>query len=287
MSARCWSGARWLALALLAAAFAFPLYWTVTMAFKPRPEWNPPGHVVWWPEKPTLDNFTGILGLRAPERSEFLEQPTRSASTPIKNSLLAAGGGTILALVIGVPAAYGIGRFRAGGRLLPFQILQLRMFPPIVLLVPLFFLWAELSLLGTLHGLAIIYAAVTFPFVVWLVRSVLLELPRETAEAAIVDGCTHWGAFFKVVLPQLKGVIAATALFVFILNWTDLLIALVMTDDSTRTAPVFLAFLQADEFERQFGPQAALALILMVPPAILGLFVQRYLVRGLTFGAIR
>jgi multiple sugar transport system permease protein len=118
-------------------------------------------------------------------------------------------------------------------------------------------------------------------------RSFFLEVPRELSEAAIVDGCTHWVAFLKVVLPQVKGGLAATALFVFILNWSDLLLALTLTDEHAKTATVFLNGLQEDEFRLEFGRQAALGLILIVPPALLGLAVQRYLVRGLTFGAVK
>ena len=131
--------------------------------------------------------------------------------------------------------------------MLPFQILQLRMFPPIAIIIPLLFMFVYLHLWDTLWGLVILYGAVTFPFVVWLMRSFFQEVPREISDAAIVDGCTHWGAFFKVVLPQVKGGLAATALFVFILNWSDFLIALVMTQDNARTAPVFLQALQAGE----------------------------------------
>ncbi len=279
--------ARATAVALLAAAFGFPLYWTVTMAFKPGPEWNPPGRVVWVPEHPTLSNFETVLGLKGPEPSPFLQQPTRSAVRPLLNSLAAAGGGTALALAAGLLAAYGLARFRAGGRLLPFLALQLRMFPPILLLVPLFVLWVDLGLWNTLAGLALLYGGLTFPFVVWLMRSFFLDVPREISEAAIVDGCTHWGAFAKAVLPCVKGGIAATALLVFVVNWSDLLVALVMTSDRTRTAPVFLSVLQSDEFEREFGPQAALSILLMVPPVALGLAVRQHLVRGLTLGAIR
>jgi multiple sugar transport system permease protein len=128
---------------------------------------------------------------------------------------------------------------------------------------------------------------VTFPFVVWLMRSFFQEVPREISEAAIVDGCTQWGAFFKAVLPQVKGGLAATALFVFILNWSDFLIALVMTQDKAKTAPVFLSSLQGGGTGQQYGVQAALAMILILPPAIFGLLINRYLVRGLTFGAIK
>ena len=277
---------RWLAILLMAGTFGFPLYWTVTMSFKPQDEWNPPGKIFWYPHQPTVSNFTDILGI-AHESNIFFSGRSRSALTPIYHSLIAAGGGTALALLVGIFAAYGIARFRAGGRLLPFQILQLRMFPPIAIIIPLLFMWVYLDLWDTLQGLIILYAAVTFPFVVWLMRSFFQEVPREISEAAIVDGCTQWGAFFKAVLPQAKGGLAATALFVFILNWSDFLIALVMSQDHSQTAPVYLQALQSGSSGQEYGKQAALAMILIMPPAIFGLSIQRYLVRGLTFGAIK
>jgi multiple sugar transport system permease protein len=277
---------RWLAILLLGGCFGFPLYWTLTMAFKPEDEWNPPGKVFWWPAHWTVSNFTNILGIQG-ETSIFATGRSKSALTPIEHSLIAAGLGTVLALVIGVFAAYGIARFRAGGRALPFQILQLRMFPPIAIIIPLLFMWVYLGLWDTLQGLIVIYAAVTFPFVVWLMRSFFQEVPREISEAAIVDGCTHWGAFFKAVLPVAKGGLAATALFVFILNWSDFLIALVMTQGRAKTAPVYLQALQSGSSGQEYGKQAALAMILILPPAVFGLAIQRYLVRGLTFGAIK
>jgi multiple sugar transport system permease protein len=277
---------RWLAILLLGSTFGFPLYWTLTMAFKPEDEWNPPGKVFWWPANWTLGNFTDILGIQG-ETSIFATGRSRSALTPIEHSLIAAGAGTVLALLVGVFAAYGIARFRAGGRMLPFQILQLRMFPPIAIIIPLLFMWVYLGLYDTLQGLVILYAAVTFPFVVWLLRSFFQEVPREISEAAIVDGCTYWGAFFKAVLPQVKGGLAATALFVFILNWSDFLIALVMTQNHAQTAPVYLQALQSGAAGQEYGKQAALAMILILPPAVFGLAIQRYLVRGLTFGAIK
>jgi multiple sugar transport system permease protein len=256
------------------------------MSFKPLDEWNPPGKVYWVPHNPTVSNYTDILGIQGPS-SGFFSDRSRSALPYIKNSLIAASAGTALALLVGVFAAYGIGRFRAGGRLLPFQILQLRMFPPIAIIIPLLFMWVYLGLWDTLEGLVILYSAVTFPFVVWLMRSFFQEVPREVSEAAIVDGCTQWGAFFKAVLPQVKGGLAATALFVFILNWSDFLIALVMTQDHAKTAPVYLQSLQSGSSGQEYGKQAALAMILILPPAVFGLAIQRYLVRGLTFGAIK
>jgi multiple sugar transport system permease protein len=280
------SPARWLAILLIGATFGFPLYWTVTMAFKPVDEWNPPGKVFWFPHHPTVANFTDILGIQG-STSVFFTSASQSALSPIEHSLIAAGLGTVVALLVGIFAAYGIARFRAGGRMLPFQILQLRMFPPIAIIIPLLFMWVYLGLYDTIPGLIILYGAVTFPFVVWLMRSFFQEVPREISEAAIVDGCSQWGAFFKAVLPQVRGGLAATALFVFILNWSDFLIALVMTTPRTETAPVYLQALQSGASGQEYGKQAALAMILIMPPAIFGLAIQRYLVRGLTFGAIK
>jgi len=291
---------RWAAILLLIGLFGFPLYWIVTMSFKPLPEWNPPGKVYWWPADPTLDNYRGVLNISGGTTSESGEisvsdllgggggeANTNDALPFLKNSAYASVLGTLIALIIGVFTAYGIARFRSGGRMLPFQILQLRMFPPIAIMIPLLFMWVYLGLWDTWYGLAILYGAVTFPFVVWLMRSFFQEVPREISEAAIVDGCTQWGAFFKAVLPQVKGGLAATTLFVFILNWSDFLIALVMTQDKAKTAPVFLSSLQGGGSGQQYGVQAALAVILILPPAIFGLLINRYLVRGLTFGAIK
>jgi multiple sugar transport system permease protein len=277
---------RALGIGVIGAAFLFPLYWMVTMSFKPQEEWNPTGRTIWFPENPTLENYRDILGLKS-QATEFFQASSRDASDPIIHSLVAAGGGTLLAMVVGLFAAYGIARFRAGGRLLPFQILQLRMFPPVAIIIPLLIMLAYLKLFDTYWGLWLVYAAITFPFVVWLMRSFFQELPREIGEAAIVDGCTQWGAFFKAILPNVKGGIAATGLFVFILNWSDFLIALVLTTEKKITAPVFLNSLQSAGAGQEYGPQAALGLILILPPAILGLAIQRYLVRGLTFGAIK
>lgn len=279
---------RALAILLIAAIFGFPLYWAVTMSVKPKPEQNPPGQVYWFPDNPILTNYKDILGIAGDDESVFATAKSYSAVGPLINSVKAATSGTALALVIGIFTAWGIARFRAGGRALPFQILQLRMFPPIAILIPLLFMWVYLGLWNTvLPGLTIVYAAVTFPFVVWLMRSFFQEVPREISEAAIVDGCTQWGAFFRAVLPQVKGGLAATALFVFILNWSDFLIALVMTQDVRETAPVYLQSLQGGAGGQEFGRQAALAMILILPPAVFGLLIQRYLVRGLTFGAIK
>ena len=280
------SAARALLVIAALAAFLFPVYWTVTMALKPQAEWTPSGQKVYWvPEEPTTGNFTRIFGKT--ETSAFLTSTPIDATRPIVNSLVASILGTVLALVVGTAAGYGISRFRAGGNMLPFSILQMRMFPPIAVMIPVLFLWVYLRLFDSLPGLVLIYGAVTFPFVVWLMRSFFDEIPREVGEAAIVDGCSQWGAFRKAILPLVKGGLAATALFVFILNWSDFLIALVLTRENVLTAPVFLSEITSAAAGQEYGPQAALGVLLIIPPALLSIFIQKHLVRGLTFGAVK
>ncbi|MFQ3568303.1 MAG: carbohydrate ABC transporter permease [Aggregatilineales bacterium] len=169
---------------------------------------------------------------------------------------------------------------------LSFSILQLRMFPPIAVLVPVVIMWSALRLTDTWYGLTLIYTVVTFPFVVWLMKSFFDEIPREVSEAAMVDGSSHWAVFFKVVLPLAKGGLASTALFVFILNWSDFLIALLLTNRDWVTIPVFLQSVSSAA-SQLYGPQSALGVIALLPPIIFGLIIQKYLVRGLTFGAIK
>ncbi len=200
--------------------------------------------------------------------------------------------GIISFTLLGIVADQVIGRllqryYKGSPGSLAFSILQLRMFPPMAILIPVMIMWSAFKLVDTWYGLAIVYGVVTFPFVVWLMKSFFDDIPRELDEAAIVDGSSNWGAFFKVVLPLAKGGLASTGLFVFILNWSDFLVALLLTNRYWPTIPVFLNTLVSSEIGAQHGPKAALGLLAVIPPVIFGLLIQRYLVRGLTFGAIK
>jgi ABC-type glycerol-3-phosphate transport system permease component len=195
---------------------------------------------------------------------------------------------TILGLLADQLIGRGLDRYYQGQTgSLSFSVLQLRMFPPMAIIIPVMIMWSAFRLIDTWYGLVLIYGVITFPFVVWLMKSFFDEVPRELDEAAIVDGSSYWGAFFKVVLPLVKGGLASTALFVFILNWSDFLIALLLTNRYWPTIPVFLNKLVSSEIGAQYGPKAALGLIAAVPVVIFGLLIQRYLVRGLTFGAVK
>jgi multiple sugar transport system permease protein len=278
---------RWIAIVVASIIALFPIYWMVTMAFKPRIEWtSATGKVYWWPENPTLDNFRSIFVVSAPASGLTVGTET-TVIGPLVNSLIAGVGGTLLAVAVGTLCAYGISRYAAGGTRLPFSILQLRMFPPIAIMVPVVIQWSALKLIDKWYGLVLIYGVVTFPFAVWLMKSFFDDIPRELDEAAVVDGASNWGAFRKVVLPLAKGGLATTALFIFILNWSDFLVAFLLTTKDMITIPVFLNKLVSSQTGQQFGPQAAVGVIAAIPPVIFGVLIQRYLVRGLTFGAIK
>jgi multiple sugar transport system permease protein len=267
---------------LIALAFFFPIYWIFTMAFKPYAEWTAAaGKIYWFPSHLTLDNFRTIFS-----KQLNMNPLAGTAIRPIINSLIVSIVGTIIAMVAGVLAAYSISRYKVGGSL-PFSLLQLRMFPPIAIIIPIMIMWAFLRMIDKWYGLVIIYGVVTLPFATWLMKTFFDDIPNELNEAAVVDGCSNLGAFLKVVFPLARGGIASTGLFVFILNWSDFLIALVLTDRRWTTIPVHISKLQSALVGQLYGPKAALGVIAAVPPIVLGILIQKYLVRGLTFGAIK
>jgi multiple sugar transport system permease protein len=261
-----------------------PIIWMASMAFKPVEEWTAAGaDLRWLPLHPTLDNFRMIFGSSSNRLIVSIEQ---TAARPILASLLAASVGTAIAMICGTLAAYGVSRFDAG-RNLPLALLQLRIFPPMAVMIPVMIMWTFLGLVDTWYGLALIYGIVTLPFAFWLMKTFFDEMPRELEEAALVEGCTRFRVFHRITLPVLMAPFASAALLVFIFNWSDYLIALLLTTKEWRTIPVYMSSLSSSMTGQLYGAKAALGLIAAVPPVVLGLAIQRYLVRGLTFGALK
>ncbi len=285
MTARLWPELGRYVLILAALAITLiPTLWMVSMAFKPISEWTASGAALtWWPKEPTLDNFRFIFGTSS---SELLVALEKTAWRPILASLLSATFGTIIAMVCGTAAAYAVSRFRVGGNL-PLSLIQLRIFPPMAVLIPVMIMWTFLNLTDTWWGLALIYGIVTLPFSFWLMKTFFDEMPREIEEAALVEGCSRLRVFLKITFPMMLAPFASSALFVFILNWSDYLIALLLTTKDWVTIPVYMASLSSSMTGQLYGAKAALGLIAALPPVILGIAIQRYLVRGLTFGALK
>jgi len=275
---------RYAIILLSTAIVLIPILWMASMAFKPHTEWaTASGDVHWWPKEPTWGNFEYIF---TGETEGLIVSLDRTAGRPIFASLVTASLGTLLAVAIGTLGAYAVSRFKVAGNL-PLSVLQLRLFPPLAVMIPVMIMWAFLGMTDTWWGLSLIYAIVTLPFSFWLMKTFFDEVPLEIEEAALVEGCSRFRVFWKVTLPMVKAGLASTVLFVFILNWSDYLIALLLTRKDWVTIPVYMNALATAMGGQLYGMKAALGLIAAIPPIILGMTIQRYLVRGLTFGALK
>ena len=275
---------RYAAILAALAITLMPILWMVSMAFKPIAEWSAAGaDLTWWPENPTLGNFRFIFGELSTNLIVALD---RTATKSIISSLLSAVFGTAIAMSAGTAAAYGLSRFGAGQNL-PLALIQLRLFPPMAVMIPVMIMWSFLNFTDSWWGLALIYGIVTLPFAFWLMKTFFDDMPREIEEAALVEGCSRWRVFMRITLPMMRAPLASAALFVFILNWSDYLIALLLTTREWVTIPVYMASLSSSMTGQLYGAKAALGLIAAVPPVIMGIVIQRHLVRGLTFGALK
>jgi multiple sugar transport system permease protein len=270
----------------------FPIFWLISTSFKPYEEWAqwPP---VWVTERPTLQNYRIVF---APEAArQFAATQSGSLDYKVSGSAWKAFGdsavisvsATILSVAFGTLAAWAMVRFGTGGENYPFQFLTVRMFPPIAVVVPMVVLFSVLRLSDTYLGLIIAYTAFTLPFSIWMIRSFIEEVPAELEGAAMIGGMTRLQAFRSVTLPLVKGGILATALFIFILNWSEFLFALTLTAGDVVTVTVQVANYVSASSGKLYGVQAAMGTVSTLPVIFFGYVIQRHLVRGLTFGAIK
>jgi multiple sugar transport system permease protein len=251
--------------------FIFPLFWIATMAFKSPDEYfrNPP---VWLPRALILTHFEQLI--------------TNKAAGALGRSLIITVGSTLLALIVACPAAYSLARFNTGGHNFAFWILSQRFLPPVAVVFPVFLLYRLLRWVDTYHGLMLLYATFSLPFVVWMMRGYFRDVPVEIEESALVDGCSRWCVLTQITLPLSVPGLIATTVFTFIFTWNEFLFALVLTRVKVVTLPVALSgyFGAQSAF---WGEAAALSLIATAPIVILTLLVQRHLVTGLTLGAVK
>ncbi|HSV31116.1 MAG TPA: carbohydrate ABC transporter permease [Atribacteraceae bacterium] len=205
----------------------------------------------------------------------------------LTNSLIVATVSTLVALLVGSMAAYGLTRFRfRRAKDLSFWILSIRMTPPVAAVIPIFILLRNLRLLDTQLSLIIAYCTFNIPFAVWLLRSFFQEIPREIEESALVDGCSSFATFFRIALPLVAPGMAATGIFTFIFSWNEFLFALIMTGTRAQTVPVVLTgFIR--ETGIMWSHMAAAGVLAMAPMILFTALVQKNLVKGLTMGAIK
>lgn len=278
---------------VLAMLFAFfPIYWLLATSFKPYDEWAswPP---VWLTEQPTLQNYRIVFFPEA-ARAFATEQAgsldykvSGSAWKAFHDSAIISTLATVLSIVFGTLAAYSIVRFRTGGENYPFQFLTVRMMPPIAVVVPMVALFSMLRLSDTYAGMILAYTAFTLPFSIWMIRSFIEEAPVELEGVAMIHGMSQMEAFIKVTLPLIRGGVLATALFIFILNWSEFLFALVLTSGNVVTVTLQVANYVSASSGKLYGVQAAMGAISTLPVIFFGYLIQKHLVRGLTFGAVK
>jgi len=264
--------------------FLFPFYWMINISIKDIMEWVEP---TVFPIRPTLENYIVLFDPEFVGRFAGMTLVLEPVWKPLSNSAIVSLGGTALALAVGVPAAYSMAQFKAGGSFMPVFILALRMFPPVTIIIPIFLLYSALGLLDTHFGMILIYALINVPFVLWLMRSFFIDIPKEISEAALLDGCSPPQVFYKLMLPLAKSGLAVTALFIFLLMWSDFLVALVLTGDQVYTMPVYLGRIKESFAGTMYGIVGSLSVVAILPALIFTRVLQRHLVRGLTFGAIR
>jgi len=278
---------RYTALTVWAVIVVFPLYWIVSTSFKPSDQWFswPP---VYFPSPATLDNYSDVwIGATSvPEGG----QTALSLQTPflaLRNSLILAFGATAAALLYGSVIAYGVSRYRLLSETRMFQLLMLRMVPPIVIVAPLSLYFSYLGLLDSMVGLGVMYFLTSLPYAVWMTKSFIDEVPREVEQAAEILGASRWRTVFEVVLPLVRSGLVATFMFILILNWSEYLLSLILSKTNVVTLPVELSKFEGSTEGRLFGRQAALSVGITFPLIIIGLFIRKHLARGFSFGMVR
>ncbi len=260
--------------ALVVALFVFlaPVLWMLITAVKPPGEWlnEPP---VFIPSELHWANFTDALfkwgGLKG-----------------LTDSLIVASLSTVLSLLLGVPAAYAIGRYQTGGDNLSFTVLSILFMPPVAVAIPMYLFWSALGLIDSYTALILQYTVFNVPFIAWVLKSFFEDIPRDMEDSAMVNGATRWRAFWEIAVPMATPAILAVALLAFIFSWNEFFFALILTRANVTTLPFILPVLM-EGHDVLWGDIAAIATLGALPVVILAFALQKYLVRGLSFGTLR
>jgi multiple sugar transport system permease protein len=251
--------------------FLAPVLWMLITAIKPPGEWltSPP---VFVPSELHWENFTDALfkwnGLKG-----------------LTDSVIVAVSSTVLSLLLGVPAAYSLGRFRTGGDQLSFVILSILFMPPVAVAIPMYLLWSSAGLLDSYTALILQYTVFNVPFVAWVLKSFFEDIPRDMEESAMANGATRWRAFWEIAVPLARPAILAVGLLAFIFSWNEFFFAVILTRAEVTTLPFILPTLM-EGHNVLWGDIAAIATIGAMPVIVLAFILQKYLVRGLSFGTL-
>jgi len=256
----------------------FPILWMLLLSLKTDAEQTSTYFVF----TPTLSNFGTVLSQKG---TDLTSVDFKSA---IVTSVINCGGAVLVSLLIGIPAAYAAGRWKfKGSDDLMFNMLSFRFAPELMVIIPLFVIYNQIGLFDTKVGMIWVLQLVTLPLVVWILRSYFQDMPEDLEQAALLDGYTRRRAFAMVALPLVRPGIAAAALLAFIFAWNNYVFPLILTDTNASTVTVAVTKYLGGGGQAYYNLTAAAALIGALPPLILALTIQRYLVQGLSFGAVK
>ncbi len=257
----------------LLLVYVFPYAFLVLTSIKPPSEALaiPPSIL---PYEISFENYTNITKFPAVQRS-------------FGNSIMIALISTVFSIVVAVPAAYAIARYGTlPGRLFLIAALITRLIPAVSIGIPLFAIMRSLGLIDTHIGVALAHSTISVPLAIWLLSSFLESIPRELEEAARVDGCSRFGALFRIIIPVAAGGIAVTAIFAFLASWNEFLFSLLLTSTGTKTAPIVISEFKS-QYSIQWGTMTSLSVLYSLPVIVFSLFMQKRIVAGMTMGAVK
>lgn len=263
---------------LLAIVILAPMVWLFVMSISPAADLSAkPLH--WWPERIDFSRYATLLST--------IENSAGAAFTAsLRNSIVVAGMATIAALALSVPAGWAVSRTPAIGWSLS-MVIATYMLPPVALAVPLYMGLSQLGMLNTVYGLALVYLTILAPFTTWLMKSGFDTIPREIEAAAMIDGASLFNTLRIITLPLAAPIMATSALFAFLLAWDEFFYALLFTaDQRSKTLTVAIADLAGGRIT-DYGQIATAGVLASLPPVLIGLFMQRALISGLTSGGIK
>jgi multiple sugar transport system permease protein len=258
----------------------FPLYWVLITSFKlPIDTYQHARLLPFIDFKPTLKPWTDVLG------------GSVQVGQPLTNSIISASVSAVLATVIGGAAAFGLARFRyqfgpVGNRQIALAIIAQRMVPSAAILIAFYVVFAQVGMQDNIASLTIAHLGMNLPFAIWIMRDFFNQIPRELEEAARVDGATWWSAFWRITVPLAAPGLASTLIILFIFSWNEYFFASMLTLKDASTLPILIAN-QVTTSGVRWWLMSVLTLIAIVPTIVLGFFVQRFVVRGLTAGAVK
>lgn len=265
--------ALWFVLAVVLMLFAItPVLWFITVSFQPKEIVQAGGLTLNF--KPSFENYINVFS-----KMKYFKF--------IGNSSIICFTSTLLVVVLASLAAYGFTRKNTDTtRSMSYWILSNRMFPPIAIVIPVYLMMSKFTLLDTFYGIILVYVAANLPFAVWMLISFFEDIPISLDEASIVDGCSKLQTLRKIIMPLAGPGILSTGIFVFVLTWSEFLMALLLTSTNTKTLPVAIAAFINDR-GIEWGSMSAAGTVLIVPLAIMFYSIQKYLVRGMGFGAVK